>query len=101
MASKYYLDASKQFKLAVDKWDEKKEDQKIRIARATLNIGVCENEAFLRNKNLSDLNPKLIISTLSKGLEQIKDPSLESFITKKTKELIEIAENALSFLQKT
>ena len=75
--------------------------QKIRIASATLNIGVCENEAFSRNKNSSDLNPKLIISTLSKGLEQIKDPSLESFITKKTKELIEIAENALSFLQKT
>jgi hypothetical protein len=46
------------------------------------------------------MNSKKIIEKLEKGLKEIKDSKLESFITKKTKELIEIAEATLLNLTK-
>ena len=100
LASGYYVAAIKHFKLAINSWGENTNDQNLKRARATINVGLCENEVLLIGLDTKSMNSKNIIEMIEKGLKEIKDPKLESFLTKPSKALIEKAEAALINLTK-
>ena len=100
IASSYYIAAVKHFNLAITSWREDTNDQNLKRARATINAGLCEHEVLRIGLEIKSINAKKIIEMIEKGLKEIKDPKLESFLTKPTKELIEKAEATLIKLSK-
>jgi hypothetical protein len=100
LASSYYVAAIKHFNLAITSWNEYTNDQNLKRARATINVGLCENEVLRIGLETKSINAKKIIEMIEKGLKEIKEPKLESFLTKPTKELIEKAEATLIKLSK-
>ena len=81
-------------------WSEDTNDQNLKRARGTINVGLCENEVLRIGLETKSINAKKIIEMIEKGLKEIKEPKLESFLTKPTKELIEKAEATLIKLSK-
>ena len=61
---------------------------------------MCEHEVLRIGLETKSINAKKIIEMIEKGLKEIKDPKLESFLTKPTKALIEKAEATLIKLSK-
>jgi DNA-directed RNA polymerase subunit L len=100
IASSYFVAAIKHFNLAITSWSEDTNDQNLKRARATINVGLCENEVLRIGLETKSINAKKIIEMIEKGLKEIKEPKLESFLTKPTKELIEKAEATLIKLSK-
>ena len=100
LANSYYVAAIKHFNLAITSWSENTNDQNLKRARATINVGLCEHEVLLIGLETKSINSKKIIEMIEKGLKEIKDPKLESFLTKPTKALIENAEATLLNLTK-
>lgn len=100
LASNYYVAAIKHFNLAITSWSENTNDQNLKRARATINVGLCEHEVLLIGLETKSIHAKKIIEMIEKGLKEIKDPKLESFLTKPTKALIEKAEATLLNLSK-
>jgi len=100
LANSYYVAAIKHFNLAITSWSENTNDQNLKRARASINVGLCEHEVLLIGLETKSINSKKIIEMIEKGLKEIKDPKLESFLTKPTKALIENAEATLLNLTK-
>ena len=100
IASSYYVAAIKHFNLAITSWREDTNDQNLKRARATINVGLCEHEVLRIGLETKSINAKKIIEMIEKGLKEIKDPKLESFLTKPTKALIQKAEETLIKLSK-
>ena len=100
LANSYYVAAIKHFNLAITSWSENTNDQNLKRARASINVGLCEHEVLLIGLETKSINTKKIIEMIEKGLKEIKDPKLESFLTKPTKALIEKAEVTLLNLSK-
>jgi DNA-directed RNA polymerase subunit L len=100
IASSYFVAAIKHFNLAITSWSEDTNDQNLKRARATINVGLCENEVLRIGLETKSINAKKIIEMIEKGLKEIKEPKLESFLTKPTKALIEKAEVTLLNLSK-
>ena len=100
LASSYFVAAIKHFNLAITSWSEDTSDQSLKRARASINVGLCEHEVLLIGLETKSINVKKIIEMIEKGLKEIKDPKLESFLTKPTKALIEKAEATLLNLSK-
>ena len=61
---------------------------------------MCEYEVLRIGLETKSINVKKIIEMIEKGLKEIKDPKLESFLTKPTKALIQKAEETLIKLSK-
>jgi len=61
---------------------------------------LCEYEVLRIGLETKSINVKKIIEMIEKGLKEIKDPKLESFLTKPTKALIQKAEETLIKLSK-
>ena len=55
---------------------------------------------LLKSKRPEKAKAKKIVTTLKKGIKEIKAPKLETLLTEKTKELIKEAELILSSLEK-
>jgi hypothetical protein len=99
-ANKYFIEAIVNFKRSIDKLDGKDLNQILRAARITINIGLCENEVLLIAIDVKNVSAQQIVKTLEKGLKEIKNPNLESFISKSIKKLIEKGESTLANLTK-
>ena len=61
---------------------------------------MCEVQILLKSKRPEKAKAKKIVTTLKKGIKEIKAPKLETLLTEKTKELIKEAELILSSLEK-
>ena len=97
---KKYQKALEHFDQAITFWKETNDDQDLKRARAAINIGLCEVQILLKSKRPEKAKAKKIVTTLKKGIKEIKAPKLETLLTEKTKELIKEAELILSSLEK-